>query len=80
MGVRILLHDQEPISKALLRFRRAVERHGITHEMRVHRYYEKPSRQRHRRKCHDWFFIRYYSRIAEARARYGCCSDRVWRM
>jgi ribosomal protein S21 len=71
MGVKIFLHDGEPISKALLRFRRLLERHGVTYEMRAHRYYEKPSRTRHRKKCHDWYFTRFYSRIAERRAHYG---------
>jgi small subunit ribosomal protein S21 len=58
MGVKIVLADHEPIGKALTRFKRLVERHGIAHEMRAHRYYEKPSKKRHRKKCHDWWFRR----------------------
>lgn len=71
MGVKILLYDREPISQGLRRFRRLLERHGVTKEMRVNRYYEKPSKVRHRKKCHDWFFTRVYSRLAERRAHYG---------
>ena len=58
MGVKTLLFDGEPITKALRRFRRELDRHGVTKEMRVHKYYEKPSVRRRRKKCHDWFFVR----------------------
>jgi ribosomal protein S21 len=71
MGVKILLHDGEPISIALRRFRRLLDRHGVTYEMRAHRYYEKPSQARHRKKCHNWYFKRVYSREAERRAHFG---------
>lgn len=71
MGIKILLHDGEPISLALRRFRRLLERHGVTYEMRAHKYYEKPSRTRHRKKCHDQFFRRHYNSLAERRARFG---------
>jgi small subunit ribosomal protein S21 len=71
MGVRIRPHDGEPITQVLRRFRKLVERHGVTYEMRAHRHYMKPSAKRHKKKCHDWFWKRHYSRMAEKRAHYG---------
>jgi small subunit ribosomal protein S21 len=51
MGLRMRVHDREPIGAALRRFKKLVERSGMKRELRAHEYYEKPCEQRNRKKA-----------------------------
>jgi ribosomal protein S21 len=44
MGVRIILADKEPIVLALRRFKKLLERHGATREIRRRQYFIKPTK------------------------------------
>jgi small subunit ribosomal protein S21 len=48
MGLRMRVHDKEPIGQALRRFKKLIERSGMQKELRAHQYYEKPCEQRRR--------------------------------
>ena len=48
MGLRMRVHDREPIGMALRRFKKLIERSGIQKEARAHQHYEKPSEARRR--------------------------------
>ena len=48
MGLRMRVHDREPIGAALRRFKKLIERSGIRTEMKRSAYYEKPSERRRR--------------------------------
>jgi small subunit ribosomal protein S21 len=48
MGLRMRVHDREPIGAALRRFKKLIERSGMKAELRAHEYYEKPCEQRRR--------------------------------
>ena len=48
MGLRMRVHDREPIGAALRRFKKLIERRGMKGELRAHEYYEKPSEARRR--------------------------------
>lgn len=48
MGLRMRVHDKEPIGQALRRFKKLIERSGMQKELRHHQYYEKPCEQRQR--------------------------------
>ena len=48
MGLRMRIHDREPIGAALRRFKKLIERSGMKGELRAHEYYEKPSEGRRR--------------------------------
>ncbi len=48
MGLRMRVHDREPIGAALRRFKKLIERSGMKGELRAHEYYEKPSEARRR--------------------------------
>ena len=49
MGLRMRVHDREPIGAALRRFKKLVERSGLKREIRAHEYYEKPCEERSRK-------------------------------
>ena len=49
MGLRMRVHDREPIGAALRRFKKLVERTGMKRELRAHEYYEKPCDARRRK-------------------------------
>ena len=49
MGLRMRVHEREPIGAALRRFKKLVERSGMKGELRAHEYYEKPCEQRRRK-------------------------------
>lgn len=51
MGLRMRVHDREPIGAALRRFKKLVERSGMKGELRAHEYYEKPSEARRRQEA-----------------------------
>jgi small subunit ribosomal protein S21 len=42
------VHDREPIGAALRRFKKLLERSGMTKELRKRNHYEKPSEERRR--------------------------------
>src|SRR5437773_8880281 len=44
MPLRMRVHDREPIGAALRRFKKLLERSGLTKELRKRKYYEKPCR------------------------------------
>ena len=48
MSLRMRVHDREPIGAALRRFKKLLERSGLTKELRKHKYYEKPCEERPR--------------------------------
>ena len=48
MGLRMRVHDREPIGAALRRFKKLIERSGMKRELRAHEYYEKPCEARTR--------------------------------
>lgn len=43
MGIKLVLRKNEKIDSAIRRFRKLVDRAGITREVRNREYYEKPS-------------------------------------
>ena len=47
--IRLELKPNEPIDKALRRFKKICDREGLTRDMRKHSYYEKPSERKKRR-------------------------------
>ncbi|MDY3552572.1 30S ribosomal protein S21 [Gemmata sp. JC717] len=51
MGLRMRVHDREPIGAALRRFKKLVERSGLKRELRAHEYYEKPCEARNRKEA-----------------------------
>ena len=48
MPLRMRVHDREPIGAALRRFKKLLERSGVTKELRKRKYYEKPCEVRRR--------------------------------
>jgi small subunit ribosomal protein S21 len=49
MGLRMRVHDREPIGAALRRFKKLIERSGMKKDIRAHEYYEKPCEARTRK-------------------------------
>ena len=58
MSLRMRIHDREPIGLALRRFKKLLERSGLTKELRKHKYYEKPCEVRRRNKLRKESAIR----------------------
>src|SRR4051794_39190252 len=48
MPLKMKVHDREPITLALRRFKKLLERSGIQKELRKRKYYEKPCEARRR--------------------------------
>ena len=48
MTLRMKVHEREPIGMALRRFKKLLERSGLTKELRSHQHYEKPCEARRR--------------------------------
>lgn len=48
MALRMRVHDREPIGAALRRFKKLLERSGITKELRKRKHFEKPCEVRRR--------------------------------
>lgn len=48
MTLKMRVRDREPIAAALRRFKKLLERSGITKELRKHKHYEKPCEIRRR--------------------------------
>jgi small subunit ribosomal protein S21 len=47
--IRLELKANEPLDKALRRFKKICDREGLTRDMRKHSYYEKPSEKNKRK-------------------------------
>jgi small subunit ribosomal protein S21 len=58
MPLRMRVHDREPIGAALRRFKKLLERSGVTRELRSRKYYEKPCEARRRAKLRKLSAIR----------------------
>ena len=65
MSLRMRVHEREPIGLALRRFKKLLERSGLTKEMRKHNHYEKPCEVRRRAK------LRKQSAIRKSKAQAG---------
>ena len=63
MGLRMRVHDREPIGAALRRFKKLIERSGMKAELRAHEYYEKPCEARRRQELRRQQAIRKASSI-----------------
>ncbi len=48
MPLRMRVHDREHIGAALRRFKKLLERSGITKELRLRKFYVKPCEERRR--------------------------------
>lgn len=49
MGLKMRVHEREPIAAAMRRFKKLIERSGLKRELRAHEYYEKPCEERSRK-------------------------------
>jgi len=58
MPLRMRIHDREPIGAALRRFKKLLERSGLTKEFRKRSHYEKPCEERRRAKLRKLNAIR----------------------
>ena len=58
MPLRMRVYDREPIGAALRRFKKLLERSGLTKELRRRKYYEKPCEARRRDKLRKHSAIR----------------------
>ena len=58
MTLRMKVHDRESIGLALRRFKKLMERSGLTKELRGHQHYEKPCEARRRAKLRKASAIR----------------------
>jgi small subunit ribosomal protein S21 len=67
MPLRMRVHDREPLGAALRRFKKLLERSGITKELRRRKYYVKPCEERRRTELRKQSAIR----KAKALARTG---------
>jgi small subunit ribosomal protein S21 len=52
------VHDREPIGSALRRFKKLLERSGLTKELRKRKFYVKPCEDRRRAKLRKQIAIR----------------------
>jgi small subunit ribosomal protein S21 len=69
MPLRMRVHDREPIGAALRRFKKLLERSGLTKELRKRKYYEKPCESRRRAKLRKLSAIRKGKLMAPAKSR-----------
>ena len=67
MPLRMRVHDREHLGAALRRFKKLLERSGITKELRRRKYYVKPCEERRRTELRKQSAIR----KAKALARNG---------
>jgi small subunit ribosomal protein S21 len=51
MPLRMRIREREPIGLALRRFKKLLERSGITRELRLRQHYEKPCDERRHAKA-----------------------------
>jgi small subunit ribosomal protein S21 len=65
MPLRMRIHDREPLGAALRRFKKLLERSGLTKELRKRKYYEKPCEVRRRAKLRKLSAIRKGKRLPQ---------------
>jgi small subunit ribosomal protein S21 len=65
MGVRIVLAEGESIGQALQRFRKLLERHGATWQLRRRRFYVKPTQTRRAKRFRKRFKARRATLLAK---------------
>lgn len=70
MPLRMRVHDREPIGLALRRFKKLMERSGLTKELRKRKSYEKPCEERRRAKLQKERAIRKSKLPPRPRARW----------
>ena len=70
MSLRMRVHEREPIGLALRRFKKLLERSGLTKELRKRKHYEKPCEVRRRAK------LRKQSAIRKSKLQTGTGSSR----
>jgi small subunit ribosomal protein S21 len=70
MSLRMRVHEREPIGLALRRFKKLLERSGLTKELRKRKHYEKPCEVRRRAK------LRKQSAIRKSKLQAGTGSSR----
>lgn len=58
MPLKIRVHEREPIGLALRRFKKMLERSGITKELRKRKFYVKPCEERRRTELRKQSVIR----------------------
>ena len=58
MPLKMRVRDREPIGAALRRFKKLLERSGLTKELRKRKHYEKPCEARRRAKLRKQSAIR----------------------
>ena len=46
---RVDLHENEPLEKALRRFKKKIEREGVLKAVKARKHYEKPSERKRRK-------------------------------
>lgn len=54
MGVKIVVGEGEPIGLALRRFRKMLERNGVTYELRRRQHFTKPTQIRRAKAFREW--------------------------
>jgi small subunit ribosomal protein S21 len=64
MGVRIVVAEREPIGLALKRFKRLLERHGVTRDVR-RRYFTDPTQGRRAKRFRKRFKARLATLLAQ---------------
>lgn len=47
---RVEIHHNEPLERALRRFKRKIEREGILKQIKARKHYEKPSERKRRKR------------------------------
>ena len=65
MGIRIVLADKEPINAALRRFKKLLERSGLTRDLRRQESFQKPTEIRRRKRFKKWFKARLATLVAQ---------------
>jgi len=63
MALRMKVHDREPIGLALRRFKKLLERSGITHEMRIRRHFVPRTQLRRQKEYRKWQKARWETRL-----------------
>ena len=66
MGLRMRVHDREPIGAALRRFKKLLERSGVKKALRAHEHYEKPCDARRRKEARRRAAIRKAAALRKA--------------
>lgn len=69
MAIRLELRPNEPLDKALKRFKKMCDREGLNRDMRRNAYYEKDSEKKKRKKREREKEIAKQKRLADRRKR-----------